>query len=135
MKPGKSATILREHPFWLTDAQALTTLWPLGAQRGFYIYGVDDQTARGQHRHHQCHMALSCPLGSVTIYVQTPDEDFSYRLHKDQPWLVLPPTVWRMMYAFSPDAVLVVLASEPYDVQDYIDIPCRPVMPGDPAVG
>lgn len=131
MKHQNSVKTTEEQPYWLADAQELATRWPLGIQRGFYIYGVDDQTARGQHRHHQCHMALSCPMGSVSVYGQTPGQDFTHQLHEGQPWLVLPPTVWRMMYAFSPDAVLVVLASEPYDVQDYIDVPYRTLVLSD----
>ncbi|MBC8153473.1 MAG: FdtA/QdtA family cupin domain-containing protein [Bacteroidetes bacterium] len=118
-----------ERPFWLADEQKLAILWPLGIQRCFYIYEVGEETARGQHRHHRCHMALNSPHGSVTIYAQTPDESFTYQLDKTQPWLVLPPSVWRMMYDFTPGALLVVLASEPYDPQDCITGPYRPLLP------
>lgn len=133
MAQDKLIRSAREQPFWLTDERELTTLWPFGIQRCFYIYAVGEETARGQHRHHRCHMALSCPHGSVTIYAQTPDEAFTYQLDKTQPWLVLPPWVWRKMYNFSPDALLVVLASEPYDSQDCITGSYRPLSPDEPA--
>ncbi len=133
MEDNKLTRTTAEQPFWLTDEGELTTLWPLGIQRCFYIYEVGEETARGQHRHHRCYMALSCPHGSVTIYAQTPDESFTYQLDKTQPWLILPPSVWRMMHNFSPEALLVVLASEPYDPQDCITGPYRPLLPDEPA--
>lgn len=128
-EPGEPVRSTGERPFWLADEQKLTTLWPRGIQRCFYIYKVSEETARGQHRHNRCQMALNCPHGSVTIYAQTPDESFTYQLDRTRPWLVLPPSVWRMMHHFSPEALLVVLASEPYDPKDCITGPYRPLLP------
>lgn len=133
-EPDKQVQSADERPFWLANEQKLATLWPLGIQRCFYIYEVGEETARGQHRHYRCHMALSCPHGSVTIYAQTPDEAFTYQLNRTRPWLVLPPSVWRMMYNFSPGGLLVVLASEPYDAEDYSTRPYRPLLPDEPTV-
>lgn len=128
MEQHQSVPASEAQPYWLADERELTSLWPLGIQRCFYIYGVGEETERGKHRHRQCHMALSCPQGSVTIYCQTPDNEFTYQLDNKYPWLVLPAGVWRMMYAFSSDALLFVLASEPFDAQDYIESPYRPLM-------
>jgi hypothetical protein len=40
----------------------------------------------------------------------------------DRPWLGLhlPPWTWGIQYKYSPDAVLMVYASHPYDPDDYI---------------
>lgn len=70
-------------------------------------------------------MALTCSTGSVKVYVQTPEEERIFVLDKPNLWLVLPPHAWRMMYDFSPEAVLMVLASEPFKAADYIDEPYR----------
>lgn len=127
MEPNETVSTTEQQPFWLTDTAELAIHWPSGIQRCFYLYQVGQGIVRGQHRHQQCHMALSCPQGSVTIYAQTRYDQYTYQLDNTRPWLVLPPTVWRMMHEFSPGALLVVLASEPFDPQDHISEPYRPL--------
>jgi hypothetical protein len=101
--------------------------WPSGFQRCFYITKVPPGRVRGCHRHHKSKMALGVAAGSVKIYTQTPQGEQIYELNRPDHWLFLEPTVWRMMYDFSADAVLIVLASEPFTSQDYIDDTYRPI--------
>ena len=61
-----------------------------------------------------------CVSGQVKIQVKTPFEEEDILLDDPRKGLYIGPMVWREMYDFSPDAVLLVLASKHYDVNDYI---------------
>ena len=56
----------------------------------------------------------------MKILVKTPNEEDNILLNDPKTGLYIGPMVWREMYDFSPDAVLLVLASEHYDINDYI---------------
>ena len=58
--------------------------------------------------------------GSVKILVKTPYEEENILLDNPSKGLYIGSMVWREMYDFSPDAVLLVLASEHYTLEDYI---------------
>ena len=58
--------------------------------------------------------------GEVKILVKTPEEEENILLDNPARALLIGPMVWREMYDFSKDAVLLVLASEHYDEADYI---------------
>lgn len=92
---------------------------PFDIKRIFYIYGVDE-SVRGGHRHHKTIQAAICIQGSCIIKNNngTVQEDFNL----DAPYkcLILLPEDWHQMYAFSKDAILMVLASENFDPADYI---------------
>ncbi|MFD1769673.1 sugar 3,4-ketoisomerase [Sphingobacterium suaedae] len=92
---------------------------PFEVKRIFYIYGVNDAT-RGGHRHHRTLQAAICLKGSCTIYNHNGAEEATYQLTMPNHCLVLETQDWHQMYNFSPDAILMVLASEYFDPQDYI---------------
>lgn len=93
---------------------------PFDVKRVYYIYDVENGQRRGFHSHRGLHQALICVHGSVTILVKTPHGEENIRLDKPNEALLIGPMVWREMYDFSPDAVLMVLASEHYTPSDYI---------------
>lgn len=93
---------------------------PFGIKRVYYIYDVEDGRRRGFHSHRYLHQALICVHGNVKILVKTPFEEENVLLDKPDKALLIGPMVWREMYDFSPDAVLLVLASEHYTPSDYI---------------
>lgn len=93
---------------------------PFGVKRIYYIYGVDADARRGFHSHKDLEQALICIHGSVTIQVKTPYQSEDVILNNPTKALYIGPMVWREMYNFSPDAVLLVLASEHYTPSDYI---------------
>lgn len=107
------------------DLTWLQTHWSKAPQRLFWIYRVAPQQSRGGHRHTSGQMVLRCVLGSVKIYVQTPQEDQWYTLDHPTKCLFVNPEDWRLMYDFSPDAILLVKAEEHYSAADYIDDPYR----------
>lgn len=92
---------------------------PFDVKRIFYIYGVDD-SKRGGHRHHKTIQAAVCIKGSCTIYNNNNIKEEEFHLDKPNKCLILQPEDWHTMYDFSEDAILMVLASEFFDNNDYI---------------
>ena len=92
---------------------------PFDVKRIFYIYGVDD-SKRGGHRHKKTIQAAICIKGSCTIYNNNNVKEEEFRLDKPNKCLILQPEDWHTMYDFSDDAILMVLASEFFDNDDYI---------------
>jgi len=93
---------------------------PFKLQRIYYIYGVPCEETRGHHSHNELEQVLICVNGSVTIVVSTYDEEEEVLLDSPTKGLYIGPMVWRVMKDFSHDAVLLVLASEYFDEEDYI---------------
>lgn len=92
---------------------------PFDIKRIFYIYGVDD-SKRGGHRHKKTVQAAICIKGSCTIYNNNNIKEEEFLLDKPNKCLILQPEDWHTMYNFSEDAILMVLASEFFDNNDYI---------------
>jgi len=92
---------------------------PFEIKRIFYIYGVDD-TERGKHRHHKTIHAAICLTGKCTIYNNDGMKKEIFELDSPDKCLLLETRDWHKMYNFSRDAILMVLASESFDPNDYI---------------
>ncbi len=92
---------------------------PFDIKRIFYIYGVDS-SIRGGHRHHQTIQAAICIKGSCTIFNNDGEQTQEFQLDNPSKCLIIEPKDWHQMYNFSPDAILMVLASEYYNDKDYI---------------
>lgn len=93
---------------------------PFEIRRVYYIYGVEQGVRRGFHSHVDLEQVLICVSGSVKILVKTPEEEQEILLSDPQEGLYIGPMIWREMFDFSEDAVLLVLASDHYRVEDYI---------------
>ncbi len=92
---------------------------PFDIKRIFYIYGVDN-SSRGGHRHKKTIQAAICIQGSCYI---NNDNGFiveKFLLNKPDQCLIIEPKDWHTMDAFSPNAILMILASEYFDNNDYI---------------
>ncbi len=92
---------------------------PFAIKRIFYIYGVDD-SKRGGHRHKKTIQAAICLKGKCTIYNNNNVKEEVFVLDAPRKCLLLNPEDWHTMYDFSEDAILMVLASEYFDENDYI---------------
>ena len=92
---------------------------PFEIKRIYYLYLVPE-VARGAHAHKQLQQLLIATSGSVDVIMD--DGTSKKTFHLDKPWkgLLLPPGLWRDLENFSYDAVLLCLASEKYDANDYI---------------
>jgi len=93
---------------------------PFIPKRVFFVYNVPNSRVRGEHVHRELHEYLVCVSGSVSVVVDDGKQREEHVL--DKPWvgLHLPPRVWRSLFKFSSDAVLMVFASHEYDPDDYI---------------
>ncbi|HTE12910.1 MAG TPA: FdtA/QdtA family cupin domain-containing protein [Chitinophagaceae bacterium] len=92
---------------------------PFNIKRIFYIYGVDS-SPRGGHRHKKTVQAAICIQGSCQIKNDDGTKKAEFILDNPGKCLILEPTDWHTMENFSTDAILMVLASEYFDQNDYI---------------
>ncbi len=92
---------------------------PFGIERVFYIYGVD-KSERGGHRHHKTIQAAVCIQGECKIVSNDGENMQIFDLNKPSKCVLLEPKDWHKMYDFSKNAILMVLASEKFDQNDYI---------------
>ena len=93
---------------------------PFVPKRVFVIYDVPSTRVRGAHAHRTCHQFLICLRGSLNVIVDDSETRQECVLDHPRRGLHLEPGVWGIQYKYSSDAVLLVLASHPYDEQDYI---------------
>lgn len=93
---------------------------PFVPRRMFTVFGVPTQEVRGEHAHRQCEQVLVCVAGSVRAIVDDGVNRKEFLLDAPDVGLYMPAMTWGTQYRYSPDAVLVVLASLPYDAADYI---------------
>ena len=90
-------------------------------RRVYFIHHAEG--LRGGHRHKKNTQFLVAVSGKVMIHVNDGHENKNYHLDNPRKGLILETADWHTMADFSKDCVLLVLASEPYDVNDYIDKP------------
>jgi acetyltransferase-like isoleucine patch superfamily enzyme/dTDP-4-dehydrorhamnose 3,5-epimerase-like enzyme len=93
---------------------------PFQPKRFFAVYDVPGEEVRGEHAHKECHQFLVCLKGSCTIVLDDSMRRDEVRLDSPKVGLHIPPKVWGIQYRFSADALMLVLASDTYDADDYI---------------
>lgn len=93
---------------------------PFDVKRVYYIYGTKTDVARGFHAHKKLKQLLIAVSGTVTIKCEYNGQTKEYLLDKPNEGLLIEGFVWREMHAFSNDCVLLVLADEYYNENDYI---------------
>lgn len=93
---------------------------PFEVKRVYYIYGTQADIARGKHAHYALKQVLTCVSGACDILLDDGKERTTVRLDSPAKGLFIDGFIWREMSNFSPDCVLLVLASEHYDEADYV---------------
>lgn len=94
---------------------------PFEIKRVFYIYGSDATVIRGQHANRKTQFVLINVAGHSKVMVKDGlGGEAEYSLDRPHTGIYLPTMVWKDMYDFSPDSVLLCLASEHYDPDEYI---------------
>ncbi|MEI7698936.1 MAG: WxcM-like domain-containing protein [Planctomycetia bacterium] len=93
---------------------------PFPVQRYFLVFDVPSAETRGEHAHYDCHQFLICVKGSLAIVVDDGKQRREIHLNRPNIGVHVAPRVWGILYKFSQDAVLMVLASHHYDSADYI---------------
>lgn len=103
----------------LTVAQAHTDV-PFSIKRAYWVYDVPGGECRGGHAHKACKEVLIALSGSIHVTVDNGEERKTVLLNHPYQGLFIDTDVWRTLDDFSSGAVCLVLASEPFDENDYI---------------
>ena len=94
---------------------------PFKIQRVYWIHGVPQGEERGRHSNKVSSEYVIAVNGSVEITLEDKDGRRTYMLNSKEKGLLIPPDTWDEIRNFSPDAVLLVLASHSYDETAYIN--------------
>lgn len=93
---------------------------PFDIKRVYYLFGTKEGVSRGFHAHRNLKQVAVCVTGSCRFVLDSGKQREEVVLDKSTIGLLIDDLTWREMYDFSPDCVLMVLASEYYDELDYI---------------
>jgi len=93
---------------------------PFDIKRVFYIYDSDSTVVRGQHANKESEFVLINVAGKSKVRITDGREEYIVELNKPMMGVYLPKMIWKDMYDFSSDSVLLVLASTHYDGKEYI---------------
>jgi UDP-2-acetamido-3-amino-2,3-dideoxy-glucuronate N-acetyltransferase len=94
---------------------------PFTPVRFFLVSGVPAGSSRGGHAHRRCHQYLVAAAGTVEVEWEDGSSRETVTLGSPGRGLHLPPLTWASERYVSPDAVLMVLASEAYDRSEYVE--------------
>jgi dTDP-4-dehydrorhamnose 3,5-epimerase-like enzyme len=93
---------------------------PFEIRRVYYIFATQHDVHRGKHAHRHLHQLAVAVRGSVTFLLDDGTGPVEVVLNDPSQGLLLGRMVWRELYDFSDDCVLMVLADHLYDPADYI---------------
>ncbi len=103
----------------LVAAEATSQI-PFDPRRVFCVMRVPSKDVRGAHAHRRCEQFLICLAGGVAVVVDDGRTREEVMLDDPSLGLHLPPMTWGIQYRYSTNALLLVLASRPYESADYI---------------
>lgn len=103
----------------LSFAEYQETL-PFLPKRYFVVFEVGQGETRGGHAHKTVHQVLACVKGSCVVSLDDGRIHHDISLNRPELALYLPPGIWATQHDFSKDAVLMVLASDVYNPDEYI---------------
>lgn len=94
---------------------------PFDIKRIFYIYGSDSKIIRGRHANRKSEFVLINVAGTSKVKVMDGEgNEAIFCLNRPHTGIYLPTMIWKEMYDFSADSVLLCLSSEYYDANEYI---------------
>jgi len=111
--------IIRDSRGSLSFAEYEKTL-PFLPKRYFIVFDVGEGQTRGGHAHSTAHQLLVCVNGSCLVELDDGTARDEVSLDRPELALYIPPKIWATQRQFSRDGVLMVLASEVYDPNEYI---------------
>ncbi len=105
---------------YLTVAQPQKNGMPFEIKRVFWSYYTPQMITRGRHAHYKLELVLVAVTGKIIVTNEnTKGETTIHILDDPSVGLYIPPMFWHVMQ-FSHNAVLMCLASTPYDENDYV---------------
>ena len=93
---------------------------PFTIQRVYFLHGVPPNQVRGKHAHKALTQIAVAVAGSCCFHLDDGREKAEVKLDNPRRGIIVHPNTWREMYDFTPDCVLLVLASAHFDENDYI---------------
>ena len=93
---------------------------PFEIKRVYYLFETKEGTKRGLHAHRNLRQMVIAVRGQCRFLLDNGSERVELFLDNPAQGLLIESTIWREMYDFSPDCVLMVLANAHYDESDYI---------------
>ncbi len=93
---------------------------PFDVQRVYYLYDVPGGEERGGHAHRELRQLIVAASGSFDVTIDDGTLKRTFTLNRPYIGLLIVPGIWRELSNFSSGSVCLVLASLPYDENDYI---------------
>lgn len=93
---------------------------PFDIKRVYYLFGTKQDVTRGLHAHLALKQVMLCVTGRCKVLLDNGVARETVTLDSPTKGLLVEGLLWREMSQFSPDCVLLVIASEHYDESDYI---------------
>jgi dTDP-4-dehydrorhamnose 3,5-epimerase-like enzyme len=93
---------------------------PFAIKRVYYLFNTSKDVRRGFHAHKDLNQVVIAVRGSCRFLLDDGKERISLLLDDPTQGLLIESCIWREMYDFSEDCVLMVLANHLYDESDYI---------------
>lgn len=95
-------------------------LIPFEIKRIYYLYNTGEGVSRGYHAHQNLKQVAICVSGKCKMVLDNGVDRQEVWLDCPTKGILIESMIWREMHDFSPDCVLLVIASQPYDESDYI---------------
>ena len=93
---------------------------PFDIVRTYYLYDVPGGESRGGHAHRQLEQLIVSVMGAFDVVLDDGSNKKTVRLERAYYGLYVPRMIWRELINFSSGGICLVLASLPYDAQEYI---------------
>ncbi|MFC1516561.1 FdtA/QdtA family cupin domain-containing protein [Thermodesulfobacteriota bacterium] len=93
---------------------------PFDITRLYYTYDVPGGESRGGHAHKELQQLIVSVMGAFDVVLYDGQSKKKVRLDRAYYGLYVPRMIWRELENFSSGGICLVLASSPYDENDYI---------------
>jgi dTDP-4-dehydrorhamnose 3,5-epimerase-like enzyme len=94
--------------------------FPFAPKRLYFLTDVPIGQNRGLHAHKELQQVIVCLQGSLRFRISDSKDEYELLLTSDSDAYYIPPGVWRELFEFSSNTVLMVIASHHFDELDYI---------------
>ena len=93
---------------------------PFAVRRTYYLYDIPGGESRGAHAHKELQQLIIAASGSFSVTLDDGSVKRTFMLNRPYQGLLIVPGIWRTLDDFSSGSVCLVLASHPYEKEDYI---------------